>query len=196
MRCHTTGSPPPAASTCHARDRPRCRHETRKRGNAGTDLGIRSRLRRNLRPGALDEASAPARDGPYPEARLRMRGRITALSLERARAPPALAAAACRHRGGPVEDAAAKARSLRRAALGFLKETEPLIRSVPDPHERLRVAARMDIGVSCGSRPWQRTVAYVCHRQSRSSRGRRAHGETRGRSGVQDQRRGTRSDGG
>jgi hypothetical protein len=30
MRCYTTGSPPPAASTCHARDCPHCR-ETRKR---------------------------------------------------------------------------------------------------------------------------------------------------------------------
>ena len=168
-----------------------------KRRNARTDLGIRSRLRRHLMPGALDEASAPARDGPYPEVRLRMRERITALSLARARAPPAFAAAACRHRGGPVERTRqGKPRSLRRAAPGFLKDGEPIIRSALDPHERFRVAARTDCGVACGGRPPHRTIAYAWRRLSRSCRGWRAHGGARGRSGVQDQRRGSRSDGG
>lgn len=110
-----------------------------KRRNARTDLGIRSRLRRHLRPGAFDEASAPARDGPYPEVRLRMRGRITALSLARARA--------ARVRRGGVSTPkrtrrgrGCKSEKSTSCCARLLKETEPLIRSVPDPHERFAVA--------------------------------------------------------
>ena len=167
-----------------------------KRRNARTDLGIRSRLRRHLRPGALDEASAPARDGPYPEVRLRMRGRITALSLARARAARVRRGGVSTPRRTRRENAAGKPRSLRRAAPGFLKDGEPIIRSALDPHERFRVAARTDCGVACGGRPPHRTIAYAWRRLSRSCRGWRAHGGARGRSGVQDQRRGSRSDGG
>ena len=134
-----------------------------KRGNARTDLGIRSRLRRHLRAGAgrsrrsvRPGARWPVPRGATPYARADHR----ALARSRARA--------ARVRRGGVSTPRRTHRgrgckSLHRAALGFLKETEPLIRSEPDPHERFRrrVAARIDSGVACRGRPSQRTIAYV-----------------------------------
>jgi hypothetical protein len=99
-----------------------------KRGNARTDLGIRSRLRRHLRAEAgrsrrsvRPSARWPVPRGATPYARADHR------ALARARAPPSV-------RRGVVSTPRRTRRgrgykSLRRAALGFLKEAEPLIRS-------------------------------------------------------------------
>ena len=174
-----------------------------KRGNAETLVPIfadlwhpfappappeAGRSRRSVRPGAR----WPVPRGATPYARADHR----ALARARARRPRSP-----RRRVDTEEDPSRgrgwkTERSLRRAAPGFLKDGEPIIRSALDSHERFRVAARMDCGVACGGRPPHRRIAYARRRLSRSCRGRRAHGGTRGRSGVQDQRRGSRSDGG